>query len=38
MEQGMYHEVHNELSPVPENLAKVVAEFILQDATPQAKL
>ena len=28
--QGMYHEVHNELPPVPDNLAKVVAEFILQ--------
>ncbi|WVW83956.1 hypothetical protein I302_105979 [Kwoniella bestiolae CBS 10118] len=26
--EGMYHEVHNELSPTPENLAKTIAEWV----------
>ncbi|WRT66413.1 uncharacterized protein IL334_003369 [Kwoniella shivajii] len=25
---GMYHEVHNELSPTPENLAKTIADWV----------
>nr|XP_019011139.1 esterase/lipase [Kwoniella pini CBS 10737]OCF49920.1 esterase/lipase [Kwoniella pini CBS 10737] len=26
--KGMYHEVHNELSPIPENLAKTIGEWV----------
>ncbi|WWD03019.1 hypothetical protein V865_001063 [Kwoniella europaea PYCC6329] len=26
--EGMYHEVHNELSPTPENLAKTIADWV----------
>ncbi|WWC89281.1 uncharacterized protein L201_004202 [Kwoniella dendrophila CBS 6074] len=26
--EGMYHEVHNELSPTPENLAKTIAQWV----------
>ncbi|WWC62010.1 uncharacterized protein I303_104597 [Kwoniella dejecticola CBS 10117] len=34
--KGMYHEVHNELSPTPENLAKIIGEWVLKhtDNTP----
>ena len=33
----MYHEVHNELPPVPEDLAQVITTFILDTPDRTAK-